>query len=159
DLSYHIKEAKGILPRVKVVGITQCYTNEELEELVEHVVKTNSTIFDLNSVCNVLKFWPTKKDPKIFQALIQVDKQSYENLISSGGLFVGYDCCTVFDALEVMRCFTCSGYGHTSRVCKSKRFCPKCSEEHDIKDCKAVTLKCINCVNLGKRQGRELESA
>lgn len=156
--SYVIKEVKGIHPRVKIVGLTHRYSSEELQDLFEHVVKVNSDIFNPNSVCNVVKIWPTKKKPNIFQAIFQIDKPTYDRLMAAGGFFVGYDFCNVYDALEINRCYKCNGFGHSSRVCTVKVCCPRCSEEHEVKDCSAANLKCINCVKAAKKSDTILDT-
>ena len=71
---------------------------------------------------------------------------------------MGYDYCSVFDALEVTRCYKCNKFGHSSQSCKAKEVCPRCSEGHKLVDCKATTLKCANCVNLGLSENKELET-
>ncbi|KAJ3641869.1 hypothetical protein Zmor_028339, partial [Zophobas morio] len=63
--------------------------------------------------------------------------------MTAGGLFVGYDYCSVFDALEVTRCYKCNKFGHSSQSCKAKEVCPRCSEGHKLVDCKATTLKVV----------------
>lgn len=157
--NYVIREVKGILPKVKIVGISQKYNNEELSDLVEHVIKMNSSIFNLNSICKVLKFFPTKKNNNIFQAVLQVDRDSYDRLMSAGNLFVGYDFCSVFDALDVYRCFHCNEFGHTHRVCKNKLCCPRCGQEHELKNCTVMNLKCPNCVKLSTKDNVDRELA
>ena len=156
--SYIIKEVKGIYPRVKIVGITEKYSSEDLEEILDHVIRINSDIFDPNSVCKVLKFWPTKKKPDVYQAILQVDKISYDRLISSGGLFVGYDYCYTFDAVELNRCFNCNSLGHSSYVCTQKICCPRCSGDHNVKNCTAANLKCINCVKSAEKDKTTLDT-
>ena len=155
--SYVIKEVKGILPRVKIVGITEKYSDDQLQDLIEYVIKVNSDIFDPNAVCKLLKFFPTKKKANIFQAVLQVDKLSYERLINCGGLFVGYDYCYAFDAVELNRCYKCNSFGHSSRYCNQPVCCPRCSEKHYVKECKAVNVKCSNCVNASKNEDLEID--
>ncbi len=155
--SYIIKEVKGIYPRVKIVGMTEKYSLEELEDLLDHVIRINSDIFDPNSICKVLKFWATKKKSNVYQAILQVDKLSYDRLISSGGLFVGYDYCCVFDAVELNRCFNCNAFGHSSRVCNKKACCPRCAEEHIVKECTSTNLKCSNCFSSTEKDKNEMD--
>jgi hypothetical protein len=125
-----VREVKGISPRVKIAK----YSDDDLLDLVEHVIRVNINIFNT-----------------IYQAILQVDKKSYECLNKSGDLFVGYDYCAVFDALEVSRCFNCSALGRTSRTCTNKLACPRCGESHTIKDSKVVNLKCVNYLNLSAK--------
>ena len=145
---YVIKEFKGILPSIKVVGMTENYSAEDLTELLEHVIKRNDNVFNLNSVCRVLKIWPTKKNKDVFQAIFQVDRETYSKILQTGGIFIGFDYCSVFDAVHVTRCFKCCGYNHLASKCPIKEtICPKCGSKHEAKDCKSETYKCVNCVS------------
>ena len=155
-VNYDIKEVKGVLPRVKIVGLSRNFSETDLSELFEFVVKTNSSFLNLNSVCNVVKVYPTKNNEKIYQAVIELDRATYENVIKLDFILVGYDYCKVYDAHEVRRCFKCSEFNHSSKYCKQQRACPKCSEDHDLKDCKSETLRCINCVKLERAENIEL---
>ena len=67
-----------------------------------------------------------------------------------GHCLVGLDGCTIYDSVEVTRCFNCNKYGHSSRGCKNKTCCPKCAGEHNVAECKTDDLKCSNCVNYMK---------
>ncbi len=61
-------------------------------------------------------------------------------------IFIGYDCCAVYDAFDMTRCFKCNDFHHTANNCRRATSYPKCSENHEIKDCNSTTLKCSNCV-------------
>ena len=149
--NYDIQEIKGVQPRLKIVGMTESYNTDEIIEFVEHSVRNNCTAINLNIECSVVKFFPTKKNKKIYQAIIQLDKSSYEVLISAGDLFIGYDHCYVFDAVEILRCFNCNGFHHTAKSCSKLKSCPKCGTsdnlDHTPADCQAETLNCVNCLN------------
>ncbi|KAJ3648411.1 hypothetical protein Zmor_018143 [Zophobas morio] len=149
--TYVIREIKGVSPRVKLVGFSQAFEEAEWNDLADHMIKVNSSIFNPKSTCEILKFWPTKKKPKVYQALLQIDKTSYDRLMAAGGLFAGYDYCSAFEGLEANRCFNCNNFGHSSRVCKNKVTCPKCSCEHELRNCTSEHLKCINCVRLNEK--------
>jgi hypothetical protein len=58
---YDIHEVKGILPRIKVVGMTQIYKENEIVDFVDHSVNYNYTGTELNPECKLIKLWPTKK--------------------------------------------------------------------------------------------------
>mgnify|MGYP005984398787 FL=1 len=95
----------------------------------------------------------------LFQALLQVDKQSYDRLMAAGGIFVGYIYCNGFDALEVNRCYKCNAFSHWARTCKRKMSCLKCSSVHEARDCEATGMKCVNCVRLCERHNLELDTS
>ena len=42
-------------------------------------------------------------------------------------------------------CFNCSKVGHHADNCKNNPKCPKCGENHSLKNCKSNELKCPNC--------------
>jgi hypothetical protein len=53
-----------------------------------------------------------------YPAVIQVDKITYNKIMSAGGLFIGYDFCYAFDAIEILRCFNCNGFPFSPRPSK-----------------------------------------
>nr|CAI5853484.1 unnamed protein product [Callosobruchus analis] len=108
----------------------------------------NSDVVTDVSNCKVLNISCTKKKKNVFQAVVEVDKISYERAINAGNLFVGYDSCPVFDALEIDRCYNCNEFQHFKKFCKNKLFCPRCGENHLVEDCRSNQLRCSNCVKL-----------
>nr|CAI5848639.1 unnamed protein product [Callosobruchus analis] len=108
----------------------------------------NRGIIDDTSAFKVISMSRTRKNSKIFQAVLQVDRGSYERVLNAGNIFVGYDSCVVFDAVEIHRCFNCNEYQHSSKFCKKSPSCPRCGENHLLKDCKSTTVCCVNCVKL-----------
>nr|CAH7751110.1 unnamed protein product [Callosobruchus chinensis] len=66
--SYHIKEVTGINPRVRLVGMTSVYSEEQINS---YLLKSNPEIFCGDVECKVLKTCPLKKNNEIFQAVIQ----------------------------------------------------------------------------------------
>ena len=85
----------------------------------------------------------------LVQAIIEVDLESFNNIIEARKLLVGYDLCKVWDAIEVRRCFKCSGFNHVSNQCRQKdAICPKCAGNHLLQDCQSNDLKCIHCSSL-----------
>lgn len=115
---------------------------------MEYIKKLNADLFALNTECKLVKFIPTKNNKNIFQATLQLDHKTYDRVIRAGNLFVGYDCCAVYGAIEIPRCFTCNEFHHYARSCQKSISCPRCSENHDLKSCKSDILCCSNCLNL-----------
>ncbi|CAH1994989.1 unnamed protein product, partial [Acanthoscelides obtectus] len=148
--SYVIREITGINPRFRLVGMSDKYSDDKLRHLL---LKGNTDTFEDDFECKIVKHFPTKKDPSVYQAIVQVDRSSYEKIVKAGYLFVGYDSCAVYDAIDVYRCFKCNEFRHSSSKCKSAVVCPLCSENHEVKHCKSQTRKCSNCMKLKQKDG------
>lgn len=142
--SYEIKELRGINPRVRIVGFREFYTDTDFLSILKQL---NDDIFSGNSLCDVIKIYNTKKSDKVFQAVIQLDRATYDRIIKVGNVFIGYDACTVFDGVEVGRCFNCNELNHSSKTCTKTLCCPRCGENHLVRDCNSQVLKCSNCVH------------
>lgn len=152
--TYEVREVSGISPRIRLVGMSEQYTEDDLHNLV---LRCNSGMFYEDSECKIIKMMPTKKNEEVFQAIIQVDKISYSKILSAGNLFVGYDSCTVYDAIEIYRCFNCNEYHHSSRNCQKAISCPICSGNHELKSCKSQFRKCTNCCILKNKLGNDID--
>lgn len=151
---YTIKEVSSLNPRIRVVGIS-----EKLEDdvLLNYIKTQNKYIFSDQGDCKIISNVPLKKKNNIYQATIQVDRGTYKNIMHQGKLFVGYDYCSVFDAIELRRCYKCCGYHHISKNCTSNvEFCPRCAQPHKLTDCKSDVLCCINCRNFKKNKGNNI---
>ncbi|KAG5878312.1 hypothetical protein JTB14_025362 [Gonioctena quinquepunctata] len=69
--SYVIRQVGGVNPRVQLVGLSDHYTSDTLQNLP---FKCNKDMFSENSDCKVVKIMSTKKNDKIFQAIIRLMK-------------------------------------------------------------------------------------
>ncbi|KAJ8969978.1 hypothetical protein NQ317_001894 [Molorchus minor] len=47
--------------------------------------------------------------------------------------------------LALAICYNCCRFGHVLKYCTEKNVCSNCTENHNARDCKSETLKCINC--------------
>ena len=163
---YDIVMLKGVQPRIKIVGLNQIYTEAEIVDYVEHAIRNNITDINLTAECSFIKLWPTKKNAKIYQAIVQLDRKSYETVMNMGALFIGYDYCNVYDAVEILRCFNCNGYHHSSKHCKNKKSCPRCAKVNDegdellhkVSECNVDHFQCINCITAIKNGEADISS-
>lgn len=49
------------------------------------------------------------------------------------------------------RCYRCNGFHHLASKCALQTdICPRCSQTHNLRDCKSQELCCINCSNFNK---------
>lgn len=67
-------------------------------------------------------------------------------LIRSKRLCLKFNSCSIKEFFEVLRCFRCQGYGHTSYQCERPVVCNNCAGAHDTRDCKVEARRCINCL-------------
>lgn len=155
---YTVKSLRPVKPRMKVVGMTERHENDTFLNFLK---VQNESVFKEDSTLRVLSFEAIRAKKggnsqirgdtvnrgrrQIYQSVLEIDLNTYNAAVSSGQVFVGYDCCAVYDAVDLIRCFNCSGFNHTSKNCKFKLSCPKCSGSHAITDCNTETLKCVNC--------------
>lgn len=154
--NYEIHQLKTPSPSVRVVGISE-YVDKEL--VVPYILKQNESVFQKDSVCDLISFTRTKRKQNVLQATLQLDLVSYKKILECGHLLVGFDVCAVYDAISPVRCFKCNGYNHTSKYCKNKLSCPKCAQPHQIKDCPEENedkFTCVNCVELNAKNGSQL---
>nr|CAI5827432.1 unnamed protein product [Callosobruchus analis] len=86
--SYDIKEVTGINPRIRLVGMSKAYSEEQINS---YLLKSNPEVFCGDVECRVLKTYPTKKNNNVYQAEIQLDRISYERAMKAEHLFVGSD--------------------------------------------------------------------
>nr|CAH7727442.1 unnamed protein product [Callosobruchus chinensis]CAH7741289.1 unnamed protein product [Callosobruchus chinensis]CAH7742954.1 unnamed protein product [Callosobruchus chinensis] len=77
--------------------------------------------------------------------VLEVTPALRNKLTYQGYIYAGWGRCSVTDHLRLVKCYKCSGLGHSEKICKSTIICPACTGSHHLKDCTSHTLKCINC--------------
>lgn len=88
---------------------------------------------------------------------MEVDSDTHNLLMTNERVNIGWSICKIFNYFGIVRCYGCCRYGHMQKDCRDKKTCPKCAEEHDLKDCKSVMFKCRNCDNSNKKLGLSLD--
>lgn len=142
---YEVKKLTALNPRVKIVGISDKF---EENVLLNYIKQQNKSLFSENSQCQLVTFQPLRKNNRIYQAILQVDITTYNKLMECGKVFVGYSYCSIYDAIDLRRCFKCCGFHHIANHCsKTTPTCPKCSDGHTIKECTSNVLKCTLCAH------------
>lgn len=129
-------------PRIKIVGIEQEYTEDELIRVLK--LQNKDTIEEDSQI----KLVVTKKMVKTFLAIIECDAKSFQNILikGEGRLFVGYRACRCYEYVSTIKCYNCNQYNHTSKECPNSKTCGKCaSNHHESKNCNSRNLHCINC--------------
>lgn len=144
--NYTASKLSPLHPKIRIVGFSKEITEQDF---IEVIMSQNKDIFDY-SFCRLIKYWPTYKNKDIYQAILQVDVNTYEQLLQRKNILIGYSSCFVFDAVELMRCYKCNGFNHTSTRCTKNLSCPLCAHEHNVKECPNVDQprNCSNCARL-----------
>ncbi|KAK5643855.1 hypothetical protein RI129_007700 [Pyrocoelia pectoralis] len=141
---YEVKVPKNRAPKLKIVGITEQLTNSQIEQKIR---SQNKEIILDQALINVVYVSKEHKNHRNYFCLVEVDGKTYEMALRTEKLNIGWDRCRVYDAVNVRRCYKCSGYGHKSQECRNTLACPRCAEAHELKECKTEQkdVKCINC--------------
>ncbi|KAJ3641888.1 hypothetical protein Zmor_028358 [Zophobas morio] len=144
---YDIRDIKTLRPRIRIAGMSD-WIDESC--IIPYLVKQNEYIFNNVDEYKLIKFSPLKKKDKTdsFFALLEVDIETYKKALNIGHCLIGLDACSIYCGIDVLRCYKCNGYNHSSKNCNSELSCPRCAGKHVVKECTAVNLCCTNCSNL-----------
>jgi hypothetical protein len=95
---------------------------------------------------------------KNYLAIIEVDPLTFADFMKMESVCIGWNICKVYEHVNVLRCFKCGGFNHTSEKCKEDvSKCLNCCEEgHDEKDCNNNSV-CVNCLKLNKSNNLNLK--
>lgn len=155
--SYSVDRPKIKEYRVKIVGIDESEFNKENDEIVRKVIRQND-IHHENSDFKLKIVRRSNVFNSRFNVICEVDTTTYNVFIAKGKLNIGWNRCPVYSEYGILRCFNCYRYGHLSKECKDKMTCPKCTGEHELKNCTSTDNKCINCVSSNRKYGLNLDS-
>lgn len=155
--NYDVHILKKVLPRVRVAGISE---NLSVDVLREYILKQNEDVFLTGEDCQVLRVSAIKKNNRVYQATLQLSPITYDRVLKAGSLIIGFDVCRVYDAVDLIRCFKCNGYNHTSLSCNRAIACPRCGAGHEVKGCTAsdAELCCINCKRANEKSNRSFNT-
>lgn len=119
------------------------------DNVVKYGIIENKTCLDDNSVWKLVSVEPHKRNSKLFQAVLQVDLDTYYKTIEAGKLNVGFDLdCPVYCAIEPRKCFNYFEVHHIANQCKNEPISPKCSSDHKMSDCRSSHLIGVHCNNM-----------
>lgn len=124
------------------------------EEVVEAVMSAcdGATMGDV--VVHTLK---EKPDRGTQVAVVDVESR-YAKLLVKNRIKIGWIKCPVRELIDPIRCYKCSGYGHTARLCEKERVdwsgkCRNCWQEgHLLREC-PNQARCLHCNCAGHRTG------
>lgn len=145
---YEIKVPDQMDMKIKLTGMSFKFTGNEI---VEKLKKQNDIL--QGSKIEVIKFFEYKRNGRtIYNAIIKIDKESYIKVINAQKVNIGWEKCRIYEGTDIIQCFKCNGYNHTSRECKFEEICYKCHGNHKSKECtKNIINKCVNCMRVNSR--------
>lgn len=130
---YSINEPKKRSPRVKITGMRDKWSQEEILSKIKSQNKFINPSKCNIKIVHIAEMKAIKNRPIKYFAYAEVDAEAYRNLMEIKKINIGWDVCTVHDAVYVIRCYKCCGYNHKARDCKKVSRCPKCAGSHDLK--------------------------
>jgi hypothetical protein len=139
---YEIITPMPLKPRVKIMGLSEKPEKDDVS------VMLNQNKFLNNCEVKVISIYEDKNSRfkyNRFNVVVEVDTENFNKIMEARHVIMKWDRCMVVEGLSITRCYKCSGYNHKSTDCKNNRACPKCSEDHEEKDCKCETNVCVNC--------------
>lgn len=142
--AYDVKLSELTLPKIRITGIYEKMSSEEILDKL----KSQNTFLN-NSQIKVLSVFGKKK----FNAIIEIDCNGF-NLVMNRNvrtLNIGWAKCSVYEHLNIKRCFKCYGFNHVAKDCSRKKACSICAGEHERNSCKSSEVKCVNCYNANKK--------
>jgi hypothetical protein len=150
--AYSVKKTILYNPKIKIVGFS-----EELNEknLRNCLIQQN---LSLKNISGTFKLITSKKMKKNYLAIIEVDPLTFADFMKMESVCIGWNVCKVYEHVNVLRCFKCRGFNHTSEKCKEDvSKCLNCCEEgHDEKDCNNNSV-CVNCLKFNKSNNLNLK--
>lgn len=149
---YEVKIPQKLRPRIKVIGFhTRCTT----EEMKNYIYSQNPVVRQ-DSHVEIIQIRETRLK-NAFTAIIELDGKTYSDVLNIGKLNIKWDRCSVFENLNVRRCFNCAGYFHGFEKCTFPKACSKCSEEHNLRECTNGIYACINCKRANEKLNLNLD--
>lgn len=124
--------------------IIECNDKQASEKLIKKVTEKMQNAELEHGYIKVVSY-AENKQKNGFYAIIQVDGEIFQNLMKNQKIFVGWQRCSVYECIDILRCYNCSGFHHKASDCKKTKYCPRCSQVHELKECDSTVLCCPNC--------------
>lgn len=142
--NYEFSAPPAKCPKIKIIGIA-----DDMDEgaILSALVEQNEAVFKDCPTPKIVQKFKTKKSTGI---KLEVNGTLFNRLMSARRVMIGWGTCVVYESFDVTRCFKCCGYHHVAKNCNASITCSKCGSDHDYKDCKSETFKCVNCFKASK---------
>lgn len=78
--------------------------------------------------------------------VLDVDNDCFSCLMEKKRLCIDFDRYRVVEYVQIVRCYKCQAYGHTSTRCLGTQKCTRCAGDHRQSDCTINEESCANCI-------------
>lgn len=153
-----VKEGTRLFPRFRVLGIYRP-SDEQIKDLdiIDDLMEHNGCIQKLKEQGDQCRLRVIRRhtDPKrkdFENWIFETSPTLFGEIMKAGRLNVGMLSLRVEEYVDVLQCRKCCRYGHVFRNCKAETVCYNCGEEHEGKNCKNETPKCVNCCRAGQQE-------
>ena len=128
-------------PRVKVVGIKNEMNQKEMQSDI------NQRNFSFSDNKCIVKHNFKNVNNKQQTAILEVSSDLYLQIKNNKWrIYVGHQCCRVYDDINLKPCVKCGRFGHSWKKCTNNIVCILCSGNHEYKKCKSQEHKCVDCI-------------
>lgn len=95
---------------------------------------------------NVKVIWSAARGETKVAVIRVADREIARQIHQKGKLLLGWNRCSAYINIIVIRCSRCAKFGHTERQCSSyEPTCTECGKEHYHKECKEKRYNCSAC--------------
>lgn len=147
---YKVNQPKLKRPRFKIIGVEQEEEALDDEKLLSTIIKQNGLNMQEGHEDMKIIYKKMNKKYKNVSISIESDPVMFNEIIKRGRLNIGWKKYRVLEDIYIIRCYKCWGFNHFAKECKDCVRCGICAEQHDRKDCKSVSKKCVNCDKLAR---------
>lgn len=145
---YDIEEAKERKPKIKIVGMSEKLSDDEITE----TLKSQNEFLANDTDLKIIRSYEVNK--KYFSAIAEMSKENQEQCMQIGFVNIGWDRCKIYEEIPLTMCMKCCRYNHIAKNCKHEKIvCRKCGDDHTLSECQSAELKCINCDTANKKHG------
>nr|CAH7720339.1 unnamed protein product [Callosobruchus chinensis] len=139
---FNVNQSQKLNPRIIIRNVKlQGHTDESFA--ANFISANELTDFNASDVQVIVKFKALEKDH--YNIVVEVPPQLRKRLVDRGFAYFGWKRCSVGDNLYVLQCRKCMKFGHHHQNCRGTEACSKCSEVHNVKECRSDEIRCVSC--------------
>ncbi|KAH7968574.1 hypothetical protein HPB52_009831 [Rhipicephalus sanguineus] len=143
-----VTQGRKRFPQIKIVGISEDITDEELPARLVTQNNLQCTAEDFT----LAKSWRGREGKT---ACFEITKQAHEALRGRMRLNLKWTRCRFFDSTFVPRCKNCAQLGHVEKFCQEASRCTDCGGAHHLRQCKSHHKSCRACERAFPGENRE----